>query len=219
MISFVGAKLYITFVYGLWFLYPIRCKRCQSRNQKSPVFTSESKGKQTETILNLELRNRCSTAELHWHPLSINSHVANILHFGRVKVNGKPIRQASNPRLSQAPPPVGGANELAPHASTRTIYLSETQRIESSEHLCGRVAEWLKAPDSKSGLGAILTWVRIPPLPPSLNCCFSTGWRNQRRQVPVKVPVKSIPGYCSTTAPVKLGNHSRRRDSPPVWCV
>ena len=30
----------------------------------------------------------------------------------------------------------------------------------------GRVAEWLKAPDSKSGLGAILTGVRIPPLPP-----------------------------------------------------
>ena len=66
MISFVGAKLYIAFVYGLWFLYTIRCKRCQSQNQKSPVFTSGSKGKQTETILNLELRNRCSTAELHW---------------------------------------------------------------------------------------------------------------------------------------------------------
>ena len=31
----------------------------------------------------------------------------------------------------------------------------------------GRVAEWLKAPDSKSGLGAILTGVRIPPLPPA----------------------------------------------------
>ena len=30
----------------------------------------------------------------------------------------------------------------------------------------GRVAEWLKAPDSKSGLGETLTWVRIPPLPP-----------------------------------------------------
>ena len=28
------------------------------------------------------------------------------------------------------------------------------------------MAEWLKAPDSKSGLGAILTGVRIPPLPP-----------------------------------------------------
>ena len=30
----------------------------------------------------------------------------------------------------------------------------------------GRVAEWLKAPDSKSGLGATLTRVRISPLPP-----------------------------------------------------
>jgi uncharacterized protein YbaR (Trm112 family) len=30
------------------------------------------------------------------------------------------------------------------------------------------VAEWLKAPDSKSGVGASLPWVRIPPLPPCL---------------------------------------------------
>ena len=30
----------------------------------------------------------------------------------------------------------------------------------------GRVAEWLKAPDSKSGLGVTLTRVRISPLPP-----------------------------------------------------
>jgi hypothetical protein len=30
----------------------------------------------------------------------------------------------------------------------------------------GRVAEWLKAPDSKSGVVARLPWVRIPPLPP-----------------------------------------------------
>ena len=28
------------------------------------------------------------------------------------------------------------------------------------------VAEWLKAPDSKSGVVARLPWVRIPPLPP-----------------------------------------------------
>ena len=28
------------------------------------------------------------------------------------------------------------------------------------------MAEWFKAPDSKSGLGAILAWVQIPPLPP-----------------------------------------------------
>ena len=30
----------------------------------------------------------------------------------------------------------------------------------------GRVAEWLKAPDSKSDVVARLPWVRIPPLPP-----------------------------------------------------
>ena len=92
MIGFVGAKLYIAFVYGLWFLYTIRCKRCQSRNQKSPVFTSGSKGKQTETILNLELRNRCSTTELHWLE-SVNK-PARFEHpyFGRVNVHGKSIR-------------------------------------------------------------------------------------------------------------------------------
>ena len=32
----------------------------------------------------------------------------------------------------------------------------------------GRVAEWLKAPDSKSGVRATVPWVQIPPLPP----CF-----------------------------------------------
>ncbi len=30
------------------------------------------------------------------------------------------------------------------------------------------MAEWLKAPDSKSGVGATLPWVRIPPLPPHI---------------------------------------------------
>ena len=30
----------------------------------------------------------------------------------------------------------------------------------------GRVAEWLKAPDSKSDVRATVPWVRIPPLPP-----------------------------------------------------
>ena len=30
----------------------------------------------------------------------------------------------------------------------------------------GRVAEWLKASDSKSEVVARLPWVRIPPLPP-----------------------------------------------------
>src|SRR5688572_4023499 len=32
----------------------------------------------------------------------------------------------------------------------------------------GRVAEWLKAPDSKSGVRVTVPWVQIPPLPPNL---------------------------------------------------
>ena len=32
--------------------------------------------------------------------------------------------------------------------------------------MVGRVAEWLKAPDSKSDVRATVPWVRIPPLPP-----------------------------------------------------
>ena len=38
------------------------------------------------------------------------------------------------------------------------------------------MAEWLKAPDSKSGLGETLTWVQIPPLPPPI-CHIFTRWR------------------------------------------
>ena len=30
----------------------------------------------------------------------------------------------------------------------------------------GEVAEWSNVPDSKSGVGASLPWVRIPPSPP-----------------------------------------------------
>ncbi len=32
--------------------------------------------------------------------------------------------------------------------------------------ITGEVAEWSKAPDSKSGVAARLPWVRIPPSPP-----------------------------------------------------
>ena len=35
---------------------------------------------------------------------------------------------------------------------------------------CGEVAERLKAPHSKCGIGASLSGVRIPPSPPWVNC-------------------------------------------------
>ncbi len=41
--------------------------------------------------------------------------------------------------------------------------------ISPARSRCGRVAEWLKAPDSKSGVRVTVPWVRIPPLPP----CFA----------------------------------------------
>ena len=130
MISFVGAKLYITFVYGLWFLYPIRCKRCQSRNQKSPVFTSESKGKQTETILNLELRNRCSTAELHWPKIIENNSTNNQPsgnYFRRVRGDGKLIRRSLEADVSIV------ANSSCPIGETGTARKS---RLADADDVC-----------------------------------------------------------------------------------
>ena len=44
--------------------------------------------------------------------------------------------------------------------------------------MSGRVAEWLKAPDSKSGLGVTLTRVRISPLPPIASAIWSFSRRN-----------------------------------------
>lgn len=46
--------------------------------------------------------------------------------------------------------------------------------ISCCKQTAGRVAEWLKAPDSKSGVGATLPWVRIPPLPPLWVACGAT---------------------------------------------
>jgi hypothetical protein len=39
----------------------------------------------------------------------------------------------------------------------------------------GRVAEWFKAPDSKSGVLARVPWVRLPPLPPSASNRLTTN--------------------------------------------
>ena len=40
------------------------------------------------------------------------------------------------------------------------------RRIVDKLLICGRVAEWLKAPVLKTGRGSRLSWVRIPPRPP-----------------------------------------------------
>jgi hypothetical protein len=96
---------------------------------------------------------------------STNPHDLNFTYFGGVKMNGKSIRHHPDtlvivagcckptarigPKSEPVVRPAGIANELAPDANARTMGSVGTQRIEASEHLGGRVAEWLKAPDSK----------------------------------------------------------------------
>jgi hypothetical protein len=55
-------------------------------------------------------------------------------------------------------------------------------------YLYGEMAEWLKAPDSKSGLGESLTWVRIPLSPPVLLLfdLYIVGLRSALGHVPLR---------------------------------
>ena len=60
----------------------------------------------------------------------------------------------------------------------------------ASRKICGRgeVAEWSNVPDSKSGVGASLPWVRIPPSPPFFWADLSIFVRT----VPVQGHVKRL---------------------------
>ncbi len=49
---------------------------------------------------------------------------------------------------------------------------------ERSEGVKGRVAERLKAPDSKSGVRETVPWVQIPPLPMDLPAPITTYYRS-----------------------------------------
>ena len=62
------------------------------------------------------------------------------------------------------PGPVGRAGGQAPLAVPSWLNPVETWRKNPARPI-GEVAEWPKAPDSKSGLGASPTWVRLPPSP------------------------------------------------------
>ncbi len=51
-----------------------------------------------------------------------------------------------------------------------TLLQSRTFRESHFPIRPGEVAEWSNVPDSKSGVGASLPWVRIPPSPPVYKC-------------------------------------------------
>jgi hypothetical protein len=65
-------------------------------------------------------------------------------------------------------------------------------RPQVAESTIGEVAEWPKAPDSKSGLGASPTWVRLPPSPRSnrINTLYArtkaSACSPERRRAPAR---------------------------------
>ena len=58
-----------------------------------------------------------------------------------------------------------GRPAAGPLHPTRRLKLRPASRKDPAARSIGEVAEWPKAPDSKSGLGASPTWVRLPPSP------------------------------------------------------
>src|SRR5262245_65851139 len=56
-------------------------------------------------------------------------------------------------------------------------------RCRKADRKPGRVAEWFKAPVLKTGRGATLSWVRIPPRPPTLP--FLSRCHRKRPEDPV----------------------------------
>ena len=71
---------------------------------------------------------------------------------------------AERPRTVRSPrrPRREASGPLHP---TRRLKLRPASRKDPAARSIGEVAEWPKAPDSKSGLGASPTWVRLPPSP------------------------------------------------------
>jgi hypothetical protein len=89
--------------------------------------------------------------------LSTNPHVANVLYFGRVKVNGKSIRHAFGPGCSGRRRPCV-INELAPDAGTSTMCSLGTQRNASSATACAegwscQICNQRRAPSPARGSG------------------------------------------------------------------
>ena len=82
----------------------------------------------------------------------------------------KPCRQQKEP-LNRIPRPAAGIARWPAQASSlatacKSFVKRPKNRLYSRLRRCGEVAEWSNVPDSKSGVGATLPRVRIPPSPP-----------------------------------------------------
>src|SRR4051812_15334005 len=86
-------------------------------------------------------------------------------YFLAAQINSRTAKRLEHGSVCKASGPGGKALK-----NGGEINLPETGcGADNKPPASGRVAEWLKAPDSKSGLGEALTWVRIPPLPPHVS--------------------------------------------------
>ena len=115
--------------------------------------------------------------------------------------------------------------------SNATLKIAFQQLITNCKsEAVGRVAEWLKAPDSKSGVGAILPWVRIPPLPPSvchilqesaLQRFMLRTWAFIHRPVDFPWITPTMPQTKCKTPPLEMTLSKIQLDSIPrtgAWC-
>ena len=94
----------------------------------------------------------------------------------------------------------------------------------------GQVAEWLKAPVSKTGIPATVSWVRIPPCPPPF-ALMGFGWQAtplMGRRVPSEAPeerreavtdrvnttLSAVPGTCFLVETFGVRKHGLPIDRP-----
>ena len=75
----------------------------------------------------------------------------------------------------------------------------------------GQVAEWLKAPVSKTGKPARASWVRIPPCPPTPSGCAS--WLCGRIRCAPEIPIPRT-FFFSCTDSTSLEESSSSRSVP-----
>jgi hypothetical protein len=69
---------------------------------------------------------------------------------------------------------VDGRNETWPFAARRGQAHRALAPVAPGDPRSGEVAEWFKAPVLKTGVGASLPWVRIPPSPPVASVAQAT---------------------------------------------
>src|SRR3990172_1542752 len=73
----------------------------------------------------------------------------------------------------------------------------------------GKVAEWSKAPDSKSGVRFSVPWVRIPPFPPIIKRLLRSLYYWRRGWVRREPAGSASPPFALSLTDVRISRHTR----------